>query len=477
MSQQPLVESRRKSSQTPSLQPVLAAALASLEVQLDEELVRYRRAKAGAQTHPQPDLGKRFHQKPLERIDITPEGVQTQPQAAATTAPPPSLPSATKQLPAPPPPPAPPKIQTPSVPQISQTEPDASAPSPSGALNTPAVKTPEFSNPQPNTTLNTPETTTANLPASAVGQTSGSIVPTTASQTQAQSITNTATNPTQPDDYLESSEQLLRSLSEEQQSAQPSQRTKKLQDNLLSPLGIGSMLLLVLASATLGVVVMNPGGLRQTPLGKIFASNSGTVAPDSSVTGSSARVTSNTRSQSNSPVASLPKSPNLAEREFVDLNLDTVTTLQTKSQATPEASPTPTAASSTTAPAPSQTTPTKPVPQVPTTTRVQTIQMQPLMPTNLPPVPGISGTQPSAPATQQPQNPKDLKPSASGWYHLVTDNAKPTSFGEIRKLVPDAYLSPKRTLIYVGAFKTVADAEQRIKELEAQGIKARVAQP
>ncbi|MEB3178404.1 MAG: hypothetical protein VKL59_05090 [Nostocaceae cyanobacterium] len=476
MSQQPLVESRRKSSQTQSLQPVLAAALASLEVQLDEELVRYRRAKAGAQTHPQPDLGKRFHQKTLERIDITPQGVQTQPQAAATTAPPPSLPSATKQLPAPPPPPAPPKIQTPSEAQIPQTDPDASAPSPSEPLNSPAVKTPEFSNLQ-DTTVNTLETNTANPPASAVGQTSGSIVPTTASQTQPDSITNTATNQKEPDDYLESSEQLLRSLSEEQQSAHSPQKTKKFQDNLLSPLGIGSMLLLVLASATLGVVVMNPGGLRQTPLGKIFASNSGTVAPDSAVTGSSARVTSNTRSQSNPPVAPIPKSPNLAQREFVDLNLDTVTTLQTKSQATPEASPTPTTASSTTAPAPTQTTPTKAVPQVPTTTRVQTIQMQPLMPSNLPPVPGVSGTQPLAPATQQPQNPKDLKPSATGWYHVVTDNAKPTSFGEIRKLVPDAYLSPKRTLIYVGAFKTVAEAEQRIKELEAQGIKARVAQP
>ncbi|MFM7370625.1 MAG: hypothetical protein ACKO2Z_23115, partial [Sphaerospermopsis kisseleviana] len=47
MSQNPTIDSGTSSAKTSGLQPALAAALGSLEVQLDQELTRYRRARNG----------------------------------------------------------------------------------------------------------------------------------------------------------------------------------------------------------------------------------------------------------------------------------------------------------------------------------------------------------------------------------------------------------------------------------------------
>ena len=48
MNQNPLIDS----SQTPVLNPALTTALASLEVQLDQELTRYRRTRKNARQQP-----------------------------------------------------------------------------------------------------------------------------------------------------------------------------------------------------------------------------------------------------------------------------------------------------------------------------------------------------------------------------------------------------------------------------------------
>ena len=48
MSQNPQIDSHSQLSKTPSLKPALAAAMASLEVQLDQELARYRRTRGNA---------------------------------------------------------------------------------------------------------------------------------------------------------------------------------------------------------------------------------------------------------------------------------------------------------------------------------------------------------------------------------------------------------------------------------------------
>ena len=55
----------------------------------------------------------------------------------------------------------------------------------------------------------------------------------------------------------------------------------------------------------------------------------------------------------------------------------------------------------------------------------------------------------------------------------MIDN-KGAAFASARQVIPDAYLSPNKELIYLGAFKTKEQVKQQMKLLEAKGIKARV---
>jgi len=61
-----------------------------------------------------------------------------------------------------------------------------------------------------------------------------------------------------PNDYLESSEELLRSLAEEEAGAEQERSSI---ENLLTPLGIGSMMLMLIGSGMFGYLVMNPSTL------------------------------------------------------------------------------------------------------------------------------------------------------------------------------------------------------------------------
>ncbi|MBA3923943.1 MAG: hypothetical protein H0X31_20520, partial [Nostocaceae cyanobacterium] len=254
-----------------------------------------------------------------------------------------------------------------------------------------------------------------------------------------------------PDDYLESSEALLRSLTEEQpESSRPAKST----DRLLSPLGIGSMLLLLLASATLGYVAMNP-----VKLPNLFAAKPTPDAANPAEAGTTPPV----------PEQVVPtpilKAPNLANREFGDVNLDTIPVLQPKSSISPTPKPiTPSPAKKIVKPTVIQTLP---IPQV-----VQTlppVTLSPLTPAQIPPIQGAS--------TPQPKPLAKVLPSTDGYYHVVADNSSDRTLADVRKVVTDAYTSPKGTIIYLGAVKTADEAEKLIQQLQSKGIKARVSQP
>lgn len=58
-----------------------------------------------------------------------------------------------------------------------------------------------------------------------------------------------------PDDYLESSEELLRSLAQEEANVEHERNTI---ESLLTPFGIGSMMLMLMGSGMFGYLVMNP---------------------------------------------------------------------------------------------------------------------------------------------------------------------------------------------------------------------------
>ncbi|MBF2029134.1 MAG: hypothetical protein IGS48_20630 [Oscillatoriales cyanobacterium C42_A2020_001] len=104
-----------------------------------------------------------------------------------------------------------------------------------------------------------------------------------------------------PDDYLESSEELLRALSQEEANVQAEQGFMR---SLLTPLGVGSMLLMLMSSAMFGFVMMNPSSVS-----RLF-NRSDTRNPTTAIA-----------PEANS--SNLPQ-PNLADQEFPELSLGTL---------------------------------------------------------------------------------------------------------------------------------------------------------
>jgi hypothetical protein len=398
-----------QSSKTPELKPQLAAALACLEVQLDQELARYRRTRIGYNAPKQSRASSNTS--------------QAQQSAIATIAPKKTVPTPSslvqQEQPVLQPNTLPTSVETP------QEMPEATT------VNTEISKPPQVE------TIDKTDTPSVN----------GSIVPAVVKSEKTENISLNDT-PKQPDDYLESSEALLRSLTEEQ----PQKRKPINSDNLLSPLGIGSMLLLLFASLTLGYVIFNPKSLSVFSL-------AGKLESNSLPTASTNNVKNIELAKPETPTTPIPKYPNLATDEFPEVNdPNDVVGLKPKPKPTPRALPSPVAA------------------QIPANPPVAPIQQaQPLPGLNLPTKPKATTSPSSATVPQKPLS--EIKPSGDGFYHIVTDNQSDRALASAREVIPDAYLSPEGKLIYLGALKTKEQGKQQIQLLEAKGIKARVQQP
>ncbi len=399
MSQNPLIDSGTQSSKTSALKPALATALASLEVQLDQELARYRRTRTGTRTINQTRLGSNISSPSPPLTAITTISDKTQPSATET------------------------KANTPPV-SLPYTPQEESAPA--------TVNTESFDNLHLASASNTETRWTA-------PNSTSSIVPAGIKVTQNENSYPSDDSPKPPDDYLESSEALLRSLTEEQP---PTRKPSNSDDSLLSPLGVGSMLLLLVASLSLGYVFFNPKVLSQLNIGKLFNGNS------SSTPNNTGKTQSNLPQKPEPELRPIPKYPNLAAKEFPDVtNQNDVVVLKPKLQAPATALPNPD-----TIEKPANPTTSKPIPPVP-----------PLATLN------------------SPLNPKtkvaQIKPPGDGLYHIVMDNQGDRAFSKARQVIPDAYLSLDNKLIYLGALKTKEEVQQYLQQLQAKGIKARVQQP
>jgi hypothetical protein len=420
MSQNSPIDSGIQLSKTTGLKPALAAALASLEVQLDQELARYRRARIASKTAHQPRTGVYISSLAQEAKEMTAlAGLRLPIAEVKTNVPPASIPEASLEKPAP---------ATAKIEEGHQVQ-------------------------QPPSTDSLQE---AHIPLPSP-QSTGSIVPATAKAAQGENLVQRNETPTHPDDYLESSEALLRSLTDEQQQTKP---PSNYNDSLLSPLGIGSMLLLLMASLTLGYVVFNPKSLPQLSLDKIFNNNSASNSNSTETQG----FEPTSQPAAEKQLTPIPKYPNLAAQEFPEVkDPNDIVGLQPKLQSTPVAPvnqpvviPTPT-----TPPVAS------PLPELQT--------VQPVQPLNLPSI--ATATPLAQPATTAPQVNAEITPAADGFYHIVTDNQDASSIVSARQIVPDAYLSSDQRLIFLGALKTKEQVQQRLQELQTQGLRARVQQP
>ncbi len=289
-----------------------------------------------------------------------------------------------------------------------------------------------------------------------------------------------------PNKYLESSEKLIESLDEK--TAEP-EVERSLAASLLTPLGLSSMLLFLLSCTALGYAVMHPSSLaRMAGLNRLL----------DRTTPSSSDNRANTAT-SDTSTKELPKAPNLVSKEFVELDLSTLSNVKPTASST-IASPSPKASIPPNPAAPPGPSAAVPIPTEdgnPARGREQGLnnlstallpspspsaaQPVPTLPT-LPPTPSPAQSATAAPAAAAPAATAPLgKPTraADGFYYVVTDYTNEKSLQQARTAVPDAYVRnfSKGVKIQMGALNDAASAERLAKELQAKGVKPQYYQP
>ena len=294
-----------------------------------------------------------------------------------------------------------------------------------------------------------------------------------------------------PNNYLESSEKLIESLDEAK--AEPAEE-RSLAASLLTPLGLISMLLFLMSCTALGYAVMHPSSLvKMAGLNRLLdrTSPSPNDTPAATVVDSSSKE--------------LPKAPNLASKEFVELDLSTLSNV--KPTASPIASPSPKASIPPNPGAPPAPIGAVPIPTEdgnpargreqglnnistallpsPSPSAAQTVPTLPtLPPTPSPaqpaaaaPAPAASPAATAAPATAAPLG-RPIRAN-DGFYYVVTDYTNEKALQQARTAVPDAYVRnfSKGVKIQMGALNDAASAERLAKELQTKGVKPQYYQP
>jgi hypothetical protein len=264
-----------------------------------------------------------------------------------------------------------------------------------------------------------------------------------------------------PDEYLQSSEALRKNLDDDefvQSTATPNNK-------LMTPLGIGSMLLLLVGAATLGYVAMNPAtishlaGNKQSENASITAAGGGLNA------------------------GGIPNTPNLAEQEFVELNLRTLSTVNPRGSAISQVAP---GATKTQVPV----NPPAPLPSPPAVTNrldlpsalIPPAVQSGILPPQLgqPPIPTTGPSvvsSPKAAATSKTplKNPTATK-KVENKFLVIVSYGGDRSLAQARKVAPQALvrqLSQGRA-IQLSAFPDEKAAQKKVQDLRKQGISARV---
>lgn len=478
MRQDSRVEPPTQLPQSGTLHPILGTALANLEIQLEDELARYRRQRVNAGRTPR-QPGRKQPSPTLGLIAVSATGGRT--NADGRTNPSPEQTFDRQVAPERRPEPVPQE----QIAAVSEQTIAAEAYKPTPAFT---------ANPQPFNSAIALRNGNESLAHddSAINQLSA--------PTDSGDRSLVQTGKPNLDDYLESSEELLRSLADEEAEVRAE---RGFMQNLLTPLGLGSMLLLLLSSAMFGYVIMNPASL-----GPLIAWRSGT------------KSVGNVQSGQNAGQTVLPApQPNLATQEFKDLNLNTLGTLNanpsastspvpgTKVTVTPASKPAtaqpsvakatgdaPTLGAATQAPIPAVTSSSSanrssPVKTYEAPRTVAPNQVTPPLsrptptrtsPPRLAPTRTYSSPLPAAPTRNTaPASTAQTSPNGSYPVKVVTPYDGDSALTQSRAVVPDAYLRnfPDGAKIQLGAYGDTASAEAKAQELRRQGIPAEVYKP
>lgn len=452
--------SKNNSIESYKINPAIQAALASLDVQLEEELAHYRRQQAGRPITSHRGLGRNQIRKPLQLISLdneTEEARQPAPEMS-NAAPKISIPLKLVNLK----PEVVPIQETPS--DVSETsEPDNQTETASGTGEVKLISS-KF-NVVDRTATGTSETGEP-LPFEQRADVGGELVHSAAAETP-------------PEDYLESSQQLLQSLTEEEVS---NNSPEDLTHKQLNPLGIGVALFLLLCCASVAYTIYDPSILADLGIESFFGQS---------------RLKTAQKPAPGAEDSTISNIPNLASEEFPDVNRNTLSLL--------EASPTPTPSSVPPSSDLSKLTTTESQPSSTpnqsgaksSSNLSQVLLPPPLPPTLTPPaaVPPASNsssvleeTQQSAPpaaasereASPTPESAQaSPEPTRDKYYYVLIDYDDEGTLESARKIVPDAYVRnlPEGTKIQMGAFNTEADATSLVNRVQQEGISASIYRP
>jgi hypothetical protein len=496
MNQRPSVDNLKQfTRQTAQLNPQLQAVLGNLDVQLDDELARYRRKKRIEAEAPQPSAYRHRSTTPKNlEVVVTPGQRET----PAT------------------------RSREPFQGDRSGSEAIASGFMEANESNTFPSGLSPFS---PQVTL--PQKLEASLSSnrSNVGDRDPASSNINLAENNAPNSTEESPEPTQDrtHDYLESSEQLLGSLDDSSDLSnrlRNRRRRRHSLKNLLSPLSVGVTLLFVLITGTVAYVITGKMGdsLRDS-----FAYRKPVVTAENSASPAS--------SPTQPPLAEVPRSPNLADKEFVPLDLDTLGTITGNSETEMPAPVLPTVPISP-APDPAQTTATTqtvPGQNYPSLENLNTAILPQSVQDNLPNAKatnsnnansnnansnnansnnansnnansnnansgnnspqaktGASSPSPAAanqtPGTQTPQKlpePSVNAQSFPAFFYVVIDYQSDDSLYLARQAIPDAYVRefPSGVKVQMAAFEDTASAQAMVQYLREQGFVAQVYQP
>ncbi|MDY7015208.1 MAG: hypothetical protein SVX43_16750, partial [Cyanobacteriota bacterium] len=138
-----------------------------------------------------------------------------------------------------------------------------------------------------------------------------------------------------PDDYLESSERLLRDLDRDGTLPETAPEPT-LAKRLFSPLGLSSMLLLLLAATMLGAAILDPGIISRLGVDRWFEPETTPIADETDSPDAPPETSQSPGSQQ----------PPLETDEFVELELDNLSTIEPSPSPSVAALPSPAAAPS-----------------------------------------------------------------------------------------------------------------------------------
>lgn len=248
-----------------------------------------------------------------------------------------------------------------------------------------------------------------------------------------------------PEDYLDSSEELLKSVAVDPQSSQPQKWTRPLTPTriaLISAGVIGGALLLAIAVVNIFDKSPQPSPTAANPV----AADNGT--PEA--TGS----------------ATEPTTVNLASQEFLDLSLDNLSIVPpTETPTTAQPAPTVTVPVVTPQPAAPETVVT-PQPLATPTGRENlaaallppSLRPQPITP--FPVTPQVAAT---APSNEIMVTPDGLK---VGYYYVIFRDTNPKSVGKARELVKDAFVRnfPVGRAVQMAEVNSLANAQALVQK-------------